>query len=257
MTSLVFIKTLSAISQSNLPSQAVNTYNADSVYAFQVIPSFRWDTAAYCACLKGIPILSCVSGLATGTLYYAVIYLLRDSDNLYSIPTNVNGLSKQGPPAAISTLKFTGLGQTTARVNWLKPGSYSNSLYSTLVFLKQSSAINAGSPSRTVTSYTANANFLSAISSKYQNDSMAKCIYKGDTNFVNVTGLLANTDYHVLIYVIRDLDSTYSASAYTNGSTLGVPAYRPIAEVNANNPKTGDADSVRSEGHLKRSCLRV
>lgn len=248
MTTLVFIKTLNSVNQNAIPRQSASTIHADSVYTLG--DKFQLDTAAFCV-YKGDTNFVSVSGLATGTLYYAVIYLMRDSDNLYSIPTNVSGLSKQGPPVGISTLKFTGLGQTSARVNWVKPGSYSNTLYSTLVFLKQNTAINIGSASRTVTYYTASANFLSAVSTKYQNDSMAKCIYKGDTNFVNITGLLSNTSYHVLIYVVRDGDSSYSVEGTTSGNSLGIPAFKYIGQVNTSNPITGDADSLGVRATLR------
>lgn len=248
MTSLVFVKALTNINTSSIPTQTTGNYIADSVFAIGSI--FQFDTASFCV-YKGDSNHVSISNLSTATLYYVLVYLVRDSDNLYSIPVSASGLTRQGPPSGISTSKFTGLSQITARTNWVKPSGYVNATHTTLVFLKQGSAVNAGTASRMVNYYTANANFLSTFSTKYQNDSMAKCIYKGDTNFVNITGLITNTNYHVLIYVVRDADSTYSVPNITNGYTLGVPALKNIGDLNKSNITTGDADSIGVRASLR------
>jgi len=180
-----------------------------------------------------------------------MVYIVRDSDNFYSIPVTSSGSSRQAAPEGINLVKFTGLGQTTARTNWVKPSGYVNATHTTLVFLKQGSAVNAGTASRSVNYYTANANFLSTVSTKYQNDSSTKCVYKGDTNFVNITGLTINTNYHVLIYVVRDADSTYSVSNITNGYTLGLPPLKNIGDLNKSDIITGDADSLGVRASLR------
>ena len=241
MTSLVFVKALTNANSSSLPTQNDTTYNADSV--FTMGSRYQFDSSAYCI-YKGDSNHVTISNLSTATLYYVMVYLARDSDNLYSIPVTGSGTTRQGPPAGIASAKFNGLGQTTARVVWLKPTGYVNATNTTLVFLKQGAAINSGTPSRTIAYYTASANYLSTISTKYQNDSSAKCIYKGDTNIVNISGLIANTNYYVLIYVVRDADSTYSTPTNTNGFSLGVPALKNIGEINKSNAITGDADSL-------------
>ncbi len=248
MTSLVFVKALNSVYSSSLPNQIDSTYSADSVFAMG--SKYQFDSSAYCV-YKGDSNHVSISNLSTATLYYVIVYLVRDSDNLYSIPVNGSGSTRQAPPAGISIAKFTGLSQITAKTNWIKPSGYVNATHSTLVFLKQGSVINVGTPSRTVSYYTANANFLSAISTKYQNDSLAKCIYKGDTNFVNITGLTGNSSYEVLIYVVRDADSTYSVSNISNGFTLGVPVLKNIGALNKSDINTGDADSLAVRATLR------
>jgi hypothetical protein len=248
MTSLVFVKALSNVNMSNLPTQTTSNYNADSVFAMG--SKYQFDSSAYCV-FKGDSNHVTISNLSTATLYYVMVYIVRDSDNFYSIPVTSSGSSRQAAPEGINLVKFTGLGQTTARTNWLKPSGYVNATHTTLVFLKQGSAVNSGTASRSVNYYTANANFLSTVSTKYQNDSMAKCIYKGDTNFVNITGLTINTNYHVLIYVVRDADSTYSVSNITNGYTLGLPALKNIGDLNKSDIITGDVDSLGVRASLR------
>ena len=241
MTSLVFVKALSNVNISNLPTQITSNYNADSVFALG--SKYQFDSNAY-SVYKGDSNHVTISNLSTATLYYVMVYIVRDSDNLYSIPVSGFGSSRQVPPNNVSNINFIGQSQTTAKIDWLKQSGYNNSTHSTLVFLKQGSILNVGVPSRAVSFYTANPNFVSAISTKYQNDSLSKCIYKGDTNFVNISGLTLNTSYHVLVYVVRDADSTYSPSQASSGFTLGAAALKNIGDLNKSNLNTGDADSL-------------
>ena len=241
MSSLVFVKALNPINTAAIPSTNASTYSNDT--AFLNGTKFQLDSAAYCV-YKGDSNFVTVSNLATGTLYYVVVYMLRDSDNLYSVPALGSGSSRQGPPLNVSNLSFTGLGQITGKATWTKQTGYVNATHTTLVFLKQGAAINSNTPTKTVTAYTASANFLSAISSKYQHDTLAKCIYKGDTNFVNISSLTANSTYFLMVYVVRDADSTYSLSTIASGYTLGTPALRKIGDLNTSNQSSADADSI-------------
>lgn len=248
MTSLVFVKALSNVNISNLPTQITSNYNADSVFALG--SKYQFDSNAY-SVYKGDSNHVTISNLSTATFYYVMVYIVRDSDNLYSIPVSGFGSSRQVPPNNVSNITFIGQSQTTAKIDWLKQSGYNNSTHSTLVFLKQGSILNVGVPSRAVSFYTANPNFVSAISTKYQNDSLAKCIYKGDTNFVNISGLTLNTSYHVLVYVVRDADSTYSPSQASSGFTLGAAALKNIGDLNKSNLNTGDADSLAVRATLR------
>lgn len=101
---------------------------------------------------------------------------------------------------------------TTAGVNYTAPGNFSSATQQFVAFLKQGSAITAGTPTMNPAGYTANSDF-SANGTAYQNDAAAKCVYKGTGASFNVTGLQANTAYHLMILTVSTADSVYSSGA--------------------------------------------
>lgn len=111
----------------------------------------------------------------------------------------------------VSDVTLTGTGSGTGNISWTLPSIYSNSNNEIIVFLKEGSAINIGSPTNNINSYTASSTFGSG--SAYENDGNAFCIYKGDGNSVNVTGITDNQTYYALIF------NTDGASAYSMGVT--------------------------------------
>ncbi|MFA7380851.1 MAG: Calx-beta domain-containing protein [Bacteroidia bacterium] len=110
---------------------------------------------------------------------------------------------------------------TTAGVNYTAPGNFSSATQQFVAFLKQGTAITAGTPTMNPAGYTANSDF-SANGTAYQNDAAAKCVYKGTGTNFNVTGLQANTAYHLMILTVSTADSVYSSGAtaqFSSGRT--------------------------------------
>lgn len=127
-------------------------------------------------------------------------------------------------PASVNSLQFNNAAHQTISLSWNKPSEYIDSLYTTLVFVKSTSAINQGVPSALPGSYIADTNFTSTTSSAYEHDAAAKCVYSGDGMNVNIANLSAGTAYYAIAYVVRLADSTYSAPAAASGSTLTLVA---------------------------------
>ena len=102
-------------------------------------------------------------------------------------------------------------------LSWTLPSGYNAGTNTILVFAKASSNITLGTPTNNVSTYTANSNF-SGAGTPYQNDALAKCVYKGDGTTVSITGLNAKTNYYFLIYNVLD-PNTYSTGTLTNIAT--------------------------------------
>ena len=243
-TILVFLKPLSAITQG---TPDINPANYTANIAFGAGTKYQNDTNAFCV-YKGDSTFITPSNLNASTLYYALIYVVSDADSLYSNAITASGTTRGLPPTNVSSITLAGITTTSTKISWTKPSNYNNTTLTTLVFVKANTAITEGTPSRTVTTINANANFSSAISSRYQNDTAAKCVYKGDTNFVNITAINNYTNYHVLIYVVRDADSTYSTTSATGTGTAApnppAPTSYTIAQVGNINTTTGVPDSI-------------
>ncbi len=243
-TTLVFLKPLSLITQGT-PNINPANYTANSVFGSGT--KYQNDTNAFCI-YKGDSTFVTPSNLNASTLYYALIYVVSDADSLYSNAITASVTTRGLPPTNVSGTTVAGITTTSTKISWTKPSNYNNTTLTTLVFVKANTAITEGTPSRTVTTINANANFSSALSSRYQNDTAAKCVYKGDTNFVNVTAINNYTNYHVLIYVVRDADSTYSTTSATGSGTASpnppAPTSYTIAQIGNINTTTGVPDSI-------------
>lgn len=243
-TTLVFLKQANAVTQ-GMPNLNPTNYTAN--FAFGAGTKYQNDTNAFCI-YKGDSTFVNTDNLNASTLYYALIYVVSDIDSLYSNPTTASGTTRGLPPTNVSGITLTGITTTSTKISWTKPSNYNNSTLTTLVFVKANTSITEGTPSRSVNTINANANFNSIVSSRYQNDTAAKCVYKGDTNFVNITSINNYTNYHVLIYVVRDADSTYSTtSATASGTALPNPPTPPsytIAQIGNINTTTGVPDSI-------------
>jgi hypothetical protein len=124
-------------------------------------------------------------------------------------------------PVAISSLAFTAVSDTTARLTWTKPASYHNNNMTTLVFLKASGSILQGTADAGTGTYSADTNFT-APASWYQHDAAAKCIYKGDSSDVYISGLNPGVTYYAMAYAVNNADSNYSMPALTSGTALPV-----------------------------------
>ena len=215
MKTLVFLKPISAITLGS-PTLSPNSYTASSDLTLAT-SSYQNDAYAKCV-FNGDSNFVSVSGLNQGTNYYALIYVVRLADSVYSAPSVTSGITPSTAPGTLTYMAFISTGQNTASVNWIKPNGYTNATNSMLVFIKPYSSIIAGSPSANPININANSTFT-GNGSRYQNDTFAHCVFKGDTNFVNITGLNAATSYYVLAYAVNDIDSNYSAPAVASGTT--------------------------------------
>lgn len=242
-TTLVFLKKGSAVN-SGTPSREPFYYNADSTFGLGT--PYQIDSAAFCV-YKGDSNFVNTINLVPSSTYNVLIYVVNDGDSLYSNPSNVTGTTKAVPPENVTGVTVAGITTTSAKISWTKPSSYTNSTYTTLVFVKANAGITAGIPTKAVNYYNNSSNFASTFSTRYQNDTAAKCVYKGDTNFVNITSISHSNNYHVLIYVVRDLDSSYSIlSATGSGTSSPPPPHYTISKINTINSITGVPDSLNA-----------
>jgi hypothetical protein len=110
-----------------------------------------------------------------------------------------------------------------------------------LAFLKAGgTAVVAGTPTASPTTYTASTVFSSPVLPAYQNDALAYCIYKGDgTNAagdhsgLTITGLTPGTTYQLLMYNVLDAGPTYplSGGVTATGTALAVALAEPTNHV--------------------------
>jgi acetyl esterase/lipase len=100
---------------------------------------------------------------------------------------------------------------TTADISWTNPDNYNSASNKIIAFMKAGSPISIGSPTLSISAYSANTIFGNG--SKYQNDASAYCIYKGDGNFATVSNLVDGTVYYITVF------NTNTASNYTSGAS--------------------------------------
>lgn len=243
-TTLVFLKQGSAIVQGT-PTANPAIYVGESNFALSN-SRFENDTAARCIMNSDSSSVN-ITGLNPQTAYHALVYVVRNVDSAYSIGAILNRVTLSAPLQPVTNISITGITTTTARIAWTKPNGYLNNQYSTLVFVKESNAINQGTinaaPIRFIpnTSVTGNGTSLPF-------DTLARCVFRADTNFVNITNMVFGKTYHVAIYVARDADSVYSAAATANGSSLGLPPAYPIGPCVKTDATSGlpDSNNVRA-----------
>jgi len=247
-TTIVYLKQASAVSAGSSPT--TNPIRVTDNTIFGLGTKYTNDTNAF-AIYKGDTNLVSVSGLTSGTTYYVMAYTISDADSLYSVSAAGSGTTIFPAPLPVSNDTLIGTSTTAATTSWTKPVGYVNSAYTTLVFVKQGSAITTGTPTKTVSYYVPSV--LVGSGTKYQNDTAARCVYKGDTNFVNTIFMNNSAPYYVLIYVVRDADSNYSAASIGTGSCLPPPPtpYYNIAQINHTNATTGNPDSLNVRATLR------
>ncbi len=249
-TTLVYLKQTTAVTQGTPSNGITNEIPNDS---FGLGSKYQNDSMAFCV-LKSDTNFIVVNNLSSLTQYHALIYVVRDLDSVYSNSSIVSGTTKAPAPLNVDSVLFTGLTTSTARISWKKPTSYSNLTNTTLVFVKAVSAINQGTPSRNSAPIQPSTNFTSTFSTRYQNDTAAKCVFNADTNFVTITNINNFTTYHVLIYVVRIADSTYSVPGVI-GSGSALPfvsaSNYTISQINKVNTVTGVPDSNNVRANLK------
>lgn len=219
----------------------VSNYTADSNYLGGGTP-FEGDTASTCV-YKGDGTITGVTNLEVNTRYYVLIYAVKTDSNLYSLPTIINNRTMVD---SVVNLKFAGSSSTSALISWTNPANYTPGTHQTLVFVKEGSPINVGTPTRPINRYTANANFGSGT--KYQNDTGAYCVYRATFNSVTVNNLKFGKTYYAIVMVIRATDSVYSRVNSTSGGTLDQPPVHDIGPLVRTITTNGviDSNNVRA-----------
>jgi len=131
-----------------------------------------------------------------------------------------------GGPSAVTATSVSPLNFTQARVRWTKPGTYNTANQTVLVYMKDTSAINAGTASGSLSGITADSNFTGS-GSTWVNDAEAKCIYKGDGDSVLVSGLAAGVTYYTLVLIVDTANSTniYSSALTANATQPRTQVY--------------------------------
>ncbi|MBJ7429478.1 MAG: hypothetical protein JHD28_11065, partial [Bacteroidia bacterium] len=241
---VVYLKQGSAINLGT-PNLDASTITANAIFGSG--SAHQHDALAYCV-YKGDFNEVLINNLTANTNYYAVVYVINTVDTSYSNPRIVNGITKDVPPSNVSNVTLTGLTNSTLRINWTKPIDYNNDNYNTIVYVKAGSPIDAQITNRnvlrsTIVSVAMNNNKASS----YLSDSNARCVFLGDSNFVTLYGVNNYINYHVLIFVVRNQDSTYSLNGATGVGTaspnLPTPNFYFINQINKINLTTGVPDS--------------
>lgn len=209
---------------------------------------FELDTNAFCIYNGDLTSMT-LNNLQFNQPYQLLGYVVSQFDSLYATAVVVNFTQNMAPPASVNNLTITGTSGNTARISWTKPTSYTNNTYTTLVFMKADSALNNGIPTRAPSAYFGTGNF--GLGSPYQHDNKGYCVYKGDTNFVNITNISNSKNYFVSVMIVEDYDSVYSSITSATGSALPPPPYFPIGNINTVNPVTGVPDSLNKYVMLK------
>lgn len=243
-TTLVFIKQGSAIVQGT-PTANPDVYIGESNFALSN-SRFQNDTAARCV-MNSDSLSVNISGLNPQTIYHALVYVVRNDDSAYSVGATLNRTTLSAPLQPVTNIAIAGTTTTTARITWTKPSGYINNQYSTLVFVKADNAINQGTINLAPVRFLPNTSVI-GNGTRLPFDTLARCVFRADTNFVNITNMVFGKTYHIAIYVARDADSVYSTSAIASGTSLGLPPVYPIGACVKTNTTTGlpDSNNVRA-----------
>jgi hypothetical protein len=238
---VVFLKAATAIHDTTVHTFTAAQYNASADFSSPGT-AYEHDASAF-AVYNGDGNSVNVTGLNPSTTYYATGYVIKIIDTAYSNPRN-NNMTTPAPPAAapdpVTGITFTQTALRNARISWTKPSTYVNGTHSTLVFVKTGSTISTGVPNKSPLRYTASP--LVGNGTRYDFDSQAYCVFRADTNFINVSNLPASGTIAIVIHTVRDADSVYSNPTTGSGS-MALPALVPIASINSTNSTTGLPDS--------------
>ncbi|MEI8273130.1 MAG: GDSL-type esterase/lipase family protein [Paludibacter sp.] len=184
------------------------------------------------------------SNMLPGTMYNYKIYSYTNSGtNIVYNSTSVPSINVATLPAEAKGVNIASTASTTADISWNLPNSYNSATMMTLVFLKATSTVTTGTPSLSPTAYSANTVFGSGTS--FQNDASAYCVYSGNGSTVSVSGLDANTKYHLAVFTVVDAanyDATYSYSAAATEAIY----WTGNADSNWSNPLNWSSNAVPS-----------
>jgi len=170
-----------------------------------------------------LPKFSIAGSNLPGSKQFSVIGLSSQLSKSISAPYANNGyflmprtsndvIDGLASPDSLTSIKVTAKSISSLSLSWTKPVSYDNASMNTLVFIKKVNPITLGVSNKTTNYYTANTDFT-ANGKAFQTDVLAKCVLNSDSAKITVTGLNENTKYQVLIFSVRNLDSSYSEPA--------------------------------------------
>lgn len=178
------------------------------------------DTAAKCL-YKGDLTNVSITNFTPSTAYSFFVVVVRDRDTAYSTGVSATFTTNAAnpPPLPLVNLTANVLSSDRIRFNISKPNGYVDSTHTILLFLKRAAAITQGAPNFDVNRYQANNDFNLATS-RYQNDTAARCVMNSDSISVIVSGLTPSTTYHVLAFAVRVQDSSYATGVTLISSTI-------------------------------------
>lgn len=226
-TILLFLKAGTPPSTGNI-TQSSNRFIASDDFLSTQSSRYPFDTAAKCI-YKGDSSFVSLRGLAPATWYYLLGYATRDADSAYSV-IRIDSFQSASPPQPVSNISVAGDMVTTARISWSLPPTYNAAASSVLVFVKADNAVNVQIPTLDPFRYQANGNL--GLGTPYQHDAAASCVAKTDAQTTLVLKLQQSKNYHILILVANDADSTYSQSAVFS-FTQQVPNPQPLVQLNS------------------------
>ncbi|MDZ4667078.1 MAG: T9SS type A sorting domain-containing protein [bacterium] len=214
---LIFLKKGTSIAAGN-PVKSASYYLADSNFA-GTGTAYEYDTAK--CVYNGDGTIVNVVGLQPLTRYIAMGFCISIGDSLYSDSTiSTSFITTSTAPGNSFGFSFTATSTSSIRLSWIKnTANYNNTNHTSIVFLKELSAISTGVNTQSPNLYLPDTNYTQ-YSSPYQYDALAKCVYNGDSNYVNVSGLKAGTRYYAYLVGANVFDTVYSNSNLTNGYTL-------------------------------------
>ena len=125
--------------------------------------------------------------------------------------SRIDDITIKGILNSHSGVNAIGTGSGTGTISWTQANGYSNSIHTTLVFVKASDPIIEGTPTNDPSSYASNTIFGSG--STYQNDVNAYCVFNGDGISVDISGIINGTNYYALVLNVAD------PNVYSSGTT--------------------------------------
>ena len=165
----------------------------------------------------------------TDSLLINGTYYTKRNKNIYFHDYIIVKLKSFTPVKPIKSLTLKPNGVDRMLISWVPDSSYDKNSMSIVVIVKQDSAIKQG-PNTIDPIYFQTNDHFSGYATPYQTDSLAKCMYVGDTNQVLIYGLNQTTNYHVCVYDVRDFDYVYSAPLMSSVKTYS-PYVAPISGI--------------------------
>lgn len=234
---IVFAKADQAINTTT-PTRSISAIVADTAFGQGSV--YEGDAAAF-AVYNGTDTSILLTSLTPSTDYHLIAFVVRVADSTYSSPRSNNFTTIAGAPQNVSNLAFTQGQSRTGRLSWQKPIDYTNATHTTLVFAKAGNTITTGTTLGAANTYTASATF--GAGTAYDFDSDAKCIFNGDTNFVNINNLPLSGDVSFVVHIIRTSDNQTSNPVVLQQNII-LPPLVNIGSINSTNATTGVADSA-------------
>ena len=182
------------------------------------------------------------SNMLPGTMYNYKIYSFTNSGtNIVYNSTSAPSINIATLPAEVKGVNIASTASTTADISWNLPGSYNSATMTTLIFLKATSTVTTGTPRSNPTVYTANSVF--GLGTPFQNDASAYCVYSGNGSSVSVSGLDANTKYHLAVFTVVDAANYDAMYSYSAAATEAI-YWTGNADSNWSNPSNWSSNAV-------------